>query len=75
LQGVRGFEVQPAVVTPAAAAPATFISPTMTISASTARETRDAVAAAALTPEESLVKPAPAPAAAGWKSRYGGDES
>ncbi len=80
LQGVRGFETQPAAnaptyTAPASAAPTNFISTQMTVSASTTHETRDAVAAAVLESPEPIEKAAPAPAPTGWKSRYAMDES
>jgi hypothetical protein len=73
LQRVRGFEPPSPAVAPVEAAPETFISPQMTISASP-RETRDAVAAAAIESEPAIVKPAPGAAPGGWKSRYSTDE-
>lgn len=74
LQRVRGFD-QPAAASGSGAGSAVFISPQMTISASTSRETRDAVAAAALQADEPTVQAAPAEPAAGWKSRFSLDES
>ncbi len=75
LQRVRGFEEPPVAAAISEPAPASFIEPKVTISASTAQETRDAVAAAALESEPAIIKPAAAPAASGWKSRYSTDES
>ncbi|MBW3598476.1 MAG: hypothetical protein KY475_14545 [Planctomycetes bacterium] len=74
LQRVRGFD-QPAGAGGTGAAGDVFISPQMTISASTTQATRDAVAAAVLETEEPAVQSPPSQPAAGWKSRYAIDES
>jgi hypothetical protein len=75
LQRVRGYETPASAARVIEQAPETFISPQMTISASAALEARDAVAAATVETEPVIVKPAPADAAPGWKSRYSTDES
>lgn len=75
LQRVRGFETPSAGAPATQAAPDNFISPEMTISAVAARQTRDAVAAAAVESDPPIIKPAPAATPGGWKSRYSTDES
>lgn len=74
LQRVRGFDEPPVAAASSEAAPDNFIAPERTISASAAKETRDAVAAATLESEPAIIKPASTPAS-GWKSRFSTDES
>lgn len=74
LQRVRGYE-KPAGGAVAEPSPDNFISPEMTISATAALKARDAVAAAAVESESTIVKPVSTGSSPGWKSRYSTDES